>query len=313
MPRPVARPVDRSGGALERWRYVPRRTCMMPRFTVVLCLFLLAACAALAGAPARAAEPSIPSYWDEKEQLPKPDLSGVARVRFLTTIDFPPFNFLDKDGRLAGFHVELARALCRELDIVARCQIQGLPWEELDAAIASGQGEALIAGTAITAATREIYAFSRPYLRFPARFVAPRAKAGEMAEPMHVAIAGRRIGVLAGSMHEAMLRRYFPAARPVTYSRLDWLQDDLREGKLDGAFGDGMRLSFWLAGSGSGGCCRFVGGPYLAPEFLGHGLAIAVRLDDAVLAQAFDHALREIGVKGVFAELYLKYFPVGFY
>ena len=113
--------------------------------------------------------------------------------------------------------------------------------------------------------------------------------------------------------HEAMLRRYFPAARPVTYSRLDWLYGDLREGKLDGVFGDGMRLSFWLAGSGAGGCCRFVGGPYLAPEFLGHGLAIAVGRDDAVLAQAFDHALREIGVKGVFAELYLKYFPVGFY
>ncbi|RIK83260.1 MAG: amino acid ABC transporter [Hyphomicrobiales bacterium] len=283
----------------------------MPGLTLLLRLLLLAACAAWAGAPARAAEPAIPRYWDEKEQLPKPDLSAVARVRFLTTVDFPPFNFLDKEGRLAGFHVELARALCRELDIVTRCQIQALPWDELDAAVAAGQGEALIAGTAITAATRELYAFSRPYLRFPARFAAP--KASDMAEPMHAAVSGRRIGVLAGSRHEAMLRRYFPAARPVTYSRLDWLYGDLREGKLDGVFGDGMRLSFWLAGSGAGGCCRFVGGPYLAPEFLGHGLAIAVGRDDAVLAQAFDHALREIGVKGVFAELYLKYFPVGFY
>jgi polar amino acid transport system substrate-binding protein len=32
-----------------------------------------------------------------------------------------------------------------------------------------------------------------------------------------------------------------------------------------------------------------------------------------MLARAFDHALREIDVKGVFAELYLKYFPVSFY
>lgn len=283
----------------------------MPRPFSLLCLFLLAACAALAGPLARAAEPTIPGYWDEKEQIARPDLSGMARVRFLTTVDFPPFNFLDKDGRLAGFHVELARALCRELDIVARCQIQALPWDELDAAIAAGQGEALIAGTAISAQSRERYAFSRPYLRFPARFVAPKASA--LAEPMVGAVAGRRIGVLSGSVHEAMLRRYFPGARPVTYSRPDWLYADLREGKLDGAFGDGMRLSFWLAGSGAGGCCRFVGGPYLAPEFLGYGLAIAVLRDNAALAQAFDHALREIGVKGVFTELYLKYFPVGFY
>lgn len=261
--------------------------------------------------PAALAEPAIPNYWDERERLPRPDLSAVERVRFLTTIDFPPFNFLDADGRLTGFHVELARAVCRELDIVARCQIQALPWEELDAAIESGQGEALMAGTAITAAARERYAFSRPYLRFPARFAVP--KASVLEKPMHKAVTGRRIGVLAGSAHEAMLRSYFAGVRPVTYSRLDWLHRDLRDGKLDGAFGDGMRLSFWIAGSGSDGCCRFAGGPYIAPEFLGAGLAIAARRDDALLARAFDYALREIAVKGTFAELYLKYFPVSFY
>ncbi len=258
-----------------------------------------------------AAQPSIPNYWDEKERLPRPDLSGIERVRFLTTIDFPPFNFLDSGGRLTGFHVELARAICRELGIEPRCQIQALPWEELDEAIEAGQGEALISGTAITAQTRALYAFSRPYLRFPARFVVPNST--PMEEPMHRAVQGKRIGVIAGSAHEAMLRSYFPEARPVVFSRSDWLYESLREGRLDGAFGDGMRLSFWLAGTGSDNCCRFAGGPYIAPEYLGAGLAIAVPHDKAVLAQAFDYALREISVKGTFAELYLKYFPVSFY
>ena len=268
---------------------------------------MLAACLPLAAA----AEPAIPNYWDEKERLPKPDLSGIERVRFLTTTDFPPFNVLDSAGRLSGFHVELARAICRELDIVARCQIQGLPWDELDAAIASGQGEALIAGTALTAAARETYAFSRPYLRFPARFVTRKGTA--MDEPMYSAVRDRAIGVLADSVHETMLRSYCPGVRTIAYSRQDSLYRDLREGHLDGIFGDGMRLSFWLAGASSQNCCRFAGGPYIAPEFLGAGLAIAVRRDDAVLVQAFDYALREINVKGTFAELYLKYFPVSFY
>ena len=282
----------------------------MPRLLAAL-LFLLAAPWLAGHGPARAEGAAIPAYWDEKERLPKPDLSSVGRVRFLTTIDFPPFNFLDREGRLTGFNVELARAICRELAITARCQIQGLPWEELDAAMEAGQGEALIAGTAVTARSRERYAFSRPYLRFPARFAVPRAST--LAEPMHMAVAGKRIGVIAGSAHETMLRRYFPKARAVTYSRSGWLHDDLREGKLDGAFGDGMQLSFWLAGAQAANCCRFAGGPYLAPEFLGYGLAIATRRDNEALARAFDHALREIGVKGVFAELYLKYFPVSFY
>lgn len=284
---------------------------MMFCIKILLRLVLLATLAMAASQPAGAAGPAIPNYWDENESLAKPDLSGIARLRFLTTVDFPPFNFLDEDGRLTGFHVELARALCRELDIVARCQIQALPWDELDTAIAAGQGEALIAGTAINAQSRDHYAFSRPYLQFPARFMVP--KSSGISQPMHVAITNQRIGVLHGSAHETMLRRYFPAARPVTYSRAEWLYEDLRDGKLYGAFGDGMQFSFWLAGSGSQVCCRFADGPYLAPEFLGQGLAIAVLHDNALLTQAFDQVLREIAIKGIFAELYLKYFPISFY
>jgi polar amino acid transport system substrate-binding protein len=259
----------------------------------------------------QSAEPAIPNFWDERERLPKPDLAQIERVRFLTTVDFPPLNFVDEQGRLSGFHVELARAICRELDIVARCQIQALPWPELDDAMEAGQGDALIAGTAVTAQTRERYAFTRPYLRFPARFVAP--KASTLAEPMYQSVEGKRVGVLAGTAHEAMLRRYFDGARPVTYTRAEWLYDDLRTGKLDAAFGDGMRLSFWLAGAPSEACCRFTGGPYIAPEYLGEGLAIAVDSEKAVLAQAFDFALRELSINGTFAELYLRYFPISFY
>ena len=279
------------------------RCLLRPVLTLMLVLSL--------SAIAAAQSPSIPNYWDEKERLPTPDLSGVERVRFLTTLDFPPFSFLDPEGRLTGFHIDLAREVCRELDIVSRCQIQALPWEELDEAMETGQGEALIAGTAVTAESRERYAFSRPYLRFPARFA--MRKTTTVMVPVHSAIADRRVGVLAGSAHEAMLRAYFPQARPVPFARANWLYDALREGKVDGAFGDGMRLSFWISGTGSQDCCRFVGGPYIAPEFLGAGLAIAVASDRTDLVHAFDQALRNLSVNGTFAELYLRYFPVSFY
>jgi len=275
--------------------------------------FLIGALALLGmilATPARA-EPNIPSFWDMKERLPKPDLEGLQRLRFLTTVDFPPFNYLDAGGRLTGFHVDLARRICAELGILDRCQIQALPWSELDAALSGGQGEAILAGLAVTAETRQKYAFSRPYLQFPARFAMP--KASVMAEPLFGRLVGKRIGVIAGSAHEKMLRAYFTGARPVTYQRAEWLHEDLRAGKLDGAFDDGMRLAFWLSGSDSAGCCRFAGGPYLAPEFLGSGLAIAAAPDDALLAGAFNYALRELQAKGVFAELYLRYFPLSFF
>src|SRR6187455_3095049 len=142
--------------------------------------------------PGRAANPDIPNFWDTKERLNKPDISELQRVRFLTTVDFPPFNFLDTSGRLSGFHVDLARAICRKLEIIDKCQIQGLPWAELQPALQKREGEAIIAGIAVTAENRTRFAFSRPYLQFPARFVTPKAKA--LTEPLSQKLKGERVG-----------------------------------------------------------------------------------------------------------------------
>jgi polar amino acid transport system substrate-binding protein len=262
-------------------------------------------------AGASAAEPRVPIFWDAKERLVKPDLSRLPRLRFLTTTDFPPFNFIDGSGRLSGFHVDLARAVCAELDIADKCEIQALPWDELDETLAAGQGEAIIAGVPATERKRESYVFSRPYMQFPARFMMPKTTA--VTEPIFEKIQGRRIGVIAGSGHERMLADYFGRVVVVPLATQEALYADLKAGKVDAAFGDGMRFAFWLAGSDAGGCCRFAGGPYLAPEYLGTGLVIAARADTPELADAFNYALQRISVEGTFAELYLRYFPVGFF
>ncbi|HTV70186.1 MAG TPA: transporter substrate-binding domain-containing protein [Rhizobiaceae bacterium] len=279
---------------------------------MALSRLLIVALTLLAGAlPLFAAEPAIPYFWDSKERLPKPELSDIQRVRFLTTVDFPPFNFLDRTGRLTGFHIDLARALCEELAISDRCQIQALPWNELEPAMGRGEGEAIIAGLSISEAARAQYAFSRPYLQFPARFITPKATA--LTEPLAAKLKDQRVGVIDGSAHESMLREYFPEVNVVVYTRQDWMMTDMKDRKLAAVFGDGMRLGFWLAGSEAGDCCRFSGGPYLAPEYLGAGLAIAAGKSNAVLAPAFDYALQQLNAKGIFAELYLRYFPVSFY
>ena len=110
-----------------------------------------------------------------------------------------------------------------------------------------------------------------------------------------------------------MLRDYFGTVQVVPFDRPEELYASLKAGKVDAAFGDGMRFAFWLGGSDAAACCRFAGGPYLAPEYLGSGMAIATRANDPALAAAFDYALQEISVKGIFAEFYLRYFPVSFF
>lgn len=274
---------------------------------------VVAICTALSGAMTASgrSQTAIPNFWDHRERISSPRVDEIGRVRFLTTIDFPPFNYLDSSGRLTGFHVDLARAICRELDLADRCQIQALPWDELEGALLGGDGDAIIAGIAITAENRRRLAFTRPYLKFPARFVLSSEMAGD--EPLHERLADRRIGVLAGSAHEIMLRDHFPRVRAVTYDKADWMYSDLKNGRITGIFGDGMQLAFWLGSNASGNCCRFAGGPYLSDHFFGPGLAIAAPLDKLALVDALNYALREIHTRGKFGEIYLRYFPVGFY
>lgn len=259
----------------------------------------------------QAAEPVIPNFWDGREQIVTPHADGIGRIRFLTTIDFPPFSYVDSGGRLAGFHIDLGEAVCEVLDAVDKCSIQALPWEELEEALVNGGGDAILAGIAATPAKRGRFHFSAPYMRFPARFVIPNDS--ELVLPMHVSTRDQEVGVLVGSAHEAMLRDYFPAARAVTYSRVEWMYADLKSGKLKALFGDGMQLSFWLGSAGSDECCRFAGGPYVSDRYFGEGLTIVTTRDSSQLNNAFNFALRELQSQGTYSELYLRYFPVGFF
>lgn len=278
----------------------------MREMALALAALLLAAFTAAAQAA-----PAIPYFRDAGDQPAKPNLSALTRLRFLTATDFRPFNFLDESGRITGFHVDLARAICAELEIQDRCQIQALPWDELPRALERGEGDAIIAGLAITRRTREKYDFSRAFLQFPARFVMRESAAS--GGPLYRKLAAKRVGVMDGTVHEEMLRDLFANLQPVVYTRREWMLDDLRQGKIDAVFGDGMRLSFWLADDEGATCCAFAGGPYLAPQYLGHGLAIAVAKGNRELVRAFDYALDKVERGGTFAELYLRYFPVSFY
>src|ERR1700760_3605469 len=70
-----------------------------------------------------------PSFWDPGLHSERPDLSALRAIRFLTDDDYPPLNFALTDGALAGFNVDIARAICEELHI--GCTIQARRWDTL--------------------------------------------------------------------------------------------------------------------------------------------------------------------------------------
>lgn len=284
------------------------RQCKVETVLYFLFALLVLAPPALAEDASRG---TFPLLFDSRERLAKPDLSSLTRVRFLTTLDFPPFNFVDETGRPTGFQVDMIREICDELEIAAKCQIQGLPFEELRPALDRKEGDAIIAGISVTADLRQNYLFSRPFMALPARFAryGNQVLKGRAAE----ALAGKSVGVIGASAHEAMLKAYFPALKPVVFPDRKQLLDALKAGKVDAVYADGVQLAFWVAGPDAEKCCTLFDGPYFSEHFFGEGLSIMLGPDDDILQQAMDHALLTLSREGRLNELYLRYFPYGLY
>ena len=226
-------------------------------------------------------------------------------LRFLTTNDFPPFNFEDEDGVLTGFNVDLARAICLELNLP--CDVGVRPWEQLFGALTRRQADAVIAGHIVTATALASVDFTDRYLHTPGRFAGRRD--GPALEITPDGLDGMRIGVAKGTTHEAYLQAFFRDSTIERYESPELARDALMEKKVDVIFDDGISLNLWTNGTLSKECCEITGGPFLEPKYFGDGIAIAVAKNDRGLRADLNQALRRVRASGRFEELLLRYFP----
>ena len=255
-----------------------------------------------------------PSFWDPQHRLEAPDLSGVRVLRFATEDDYPPFDFTAPDGTLTGFNVDLARALCEALN--TPCTVQQRRWDTLLDAVEQGASDAAIASIAITPANSARVAFTNPYYKTPGRFAARTGAttgAPTLGEATPESLVGKRVGVERRTAHEAYLRAYFPGVDLRVYDDAAAVRAALKRGEIDLLFSDGVSLAIWLNGTDAAGCCRLVGGPFTQASYFGDGVGIAVAKSNNALRRALNFGLARLSERGVYADLYLKYFPIGFY
>jgi polar amino acid transport system substrate-binding protein len=294
-------------------RLQPRLVAAAAPLILLATLLAVAPDLFVGAAPARAQEgvtlPSgagVPGFWDPRRRPERPDLSRIQSIRFLTELDYPPFNYAGPDGNPVGFNIDLARQLCDE--IKASCTIQARRFELLLDALDDNRGDAVIASIAITPATRQRADFTDPYYRTPARFVA--RSDSPIGDVLPETVEGKKIAVVAGTAHEAFLKAMFTAAEVRSYANAEAAREALRNKDVDLLFGDGVTLAFWLNGSDSAGCCVFRGGPFLESRYFGEGVGIAVKRGNDLLRQALNWALFRTWEKGGFTDLWLRYFPI---
>ncbi len=288
-----------------------RCSCLLRRLALLAVLFYAPAFAGAATVSAQEGtaqtrNAAVPGFWDPRRRPERPDLSRIQSIRFLTELDYPPFDYAGADGNPAGFNVDLARLLCDE--IKTTCTIQARQFDMLLDALNDNRGDAVIASIAATAETRRRADFSDPYYRTPARFAA--RVDSPIRDVLPELLEGKKIAVIAGTAHEAYLKQMFTEAELRPYPNAEAARAALRNKEVDLLFGDGVALSFWLNGTDSAGCCAFRGGPFLESRYFGEGVGIAVKRGNDLLRQALNWALFRQWEKGSYTDLWLRYFPI---
>ena len=266
-------------------------------------------------ASARAAEPADPpstvGVTEGAVEAPATAADPQRRVvlRFLTEGDFPPFNYTDAEGALTGFNVDLARAIC--LEVNAACDIKVRPWDEHYPALVAGEADGVIAARRLTWSGVAKVAFSDRYFHTPGHFAGKRD--GAVVETTPEALEGKTVAVARGTAHEAYLKTFFHESAVKTFETVDLAREALAEGKVAFIFDDAIGLALWINGTNSRQCCELKGGSFMEPRFFGDGIAIALPKSDPALKTIINGALAKVHDSGRFDELIQRYFPSRIY
>ena len=174
--------------------------------------------------------------------------SGELRIAYRA--DAQPFSYVGTDGKAAGYSIDLCRAVGRAVATqignpnLKLVEVEVTATNRLDA-VADGRADLLCEATSVTLSRREKLDFSMPTFATGATLLYPENGAKTFED-----LAGKKVGVLAGSTTEAGLRtaleRANISAEIVTVpSHTDAIQK-LASGEFAAYFGDGAILLYNL-------------------------------------------------------------------
>ncbi len=254
---------------------------------VVIAALLLAAC----GGGAATTEAPEPTAAPTEE--PMPDLGTVT---IGTNAEYPPFEFVDDAGNVAGFDVELMSAIADEAGF--EFEFVNTRWDGIFVALASGEFDAVISAATITEERAETVDFSDPYFNAGQR-ITVRADEAEIQTPED--LAGVSVGVQTGTTGDIWLTDETDA-EVVRYDENTLAFQALANGDVDAAVADGPTAVDIVKANPEMGL-KVLDGVYTDEEY-----GIAVNKDRQDLLQAINAGLAAVRASGKYDEINDKYF-----
>ena len=221
---------------------------------------------------------------------------------------YPPFSEVTADGKLRGFDIDIAGALCEELGEACTCRLTR--WERMTPALTADVCDAIVASMSDTDQRRQAIDFTEPYYRSAVRFVGPAGAAtGDAPE----ALTGKVVGVQRDTVNQVFMERHYPAVALRLYGNQEHVLLDLTLGRLDAVLGEAAQLDAGFLATPAGEGFGFIGPGYFDPEVQGRGAAIGVRKQDTALRERLNAAIAGIRADGRYQAIARRYFDVDIY
>lgn len=234
--------------------------------------------------------------------------AAAADLRIGVEGAYPPFSWKEADGTLMGFDIDIAMALCEEMN--RECELVEQDWDGIIPALLARKYDAIIASMSITEERKKRVDFSEKYYNTPARFA---AKKGSNLQATAAGLAGKRIGVQRGTIHQCQVEKHYPDAELVLYGSQEEVYQDLAAGRLDAQLADSIQAQDGFLGTDEGKGFAFFGPDQDDPACYGEGVGVVVRKSDNDLRMAFSKAIKAIRADGTYQAINKKYFDFDIY
>ena len=203
--------------------------------------------------------------------------ASAQELTFAMEPSYPPFETTNEKGEIIGFDVDVANAICKEIQ--ATCKFKG---EAFDALIPNLKAKRFDASIA--------------YYDSTASYVTLKGKA--------TLESAKNVGVQNGTTFQqytvAETKQYTTKA----YASLQSAILDLKSGRIDMIFGDTAVLADMISKEPE---MQFVGEKVANKKYFGNGLGIAMNKSNKELAEQLNKGLAAIKANGEYQKIYDKW------
>jgi len=146
------------------------------------------------------------------ETLQRVERTGV--LHDLLVNDDPPFGFIDDTNHLAGFDVDVARAVAQRLGVKLELDTPG--WENIVGGHWNGRWDVCICSMTPNTQRAKVLDFPAPYYSSPAVLIVNKA---ETRIKSAADLTGKKVGIGLGSSYESYLQKalVIPGGKPINF------------------------------------------------------------------------------------------------